>query len=72
MADHHSNGKLQDQKINSAFPKVMIDRDSDFASIKIAYGVESESFVKDGIVFCTNKDGDVIEIQILNLSQFGK
>lgn len=72
MAGHHSDSKLQDNKMKSTFPKVMIDRDSDFASIKIASGVEAESFEKDGLVFCTNDKGEVIEIQILNLSQFGK
>ncbi len=71
MAGHHRDGKLQNTDVNS-FPQVMIDRDSDFASIKIAPGIEAESFVKDGIAFCTNKLGEIIEIQILNLSKLGK
>ncbi len=72
MARHHSNGKLSDKKIKSTYPKVMIDKDADFASIKISPGVEAESFEKDGFVFCKNKDGEIIEIQILNLTQLAK
>lgn len=72
MARHHSDGKLQNKKIKNTYPKITVDKSADFASIKIAKGVEAESFEKDGFVFCTNKDGDIIEVQILNLSNLAK
>jgi uncharacterized protein YuzE len=49
------------------FPEVYIDKDADFASIKIAPGIESRSYVKDGIVVCEDAKGRIIEIQLLNL-----
>lgn len=55
-----------------AFPQIYVDRDSDFASIKIAPGIEKKSYVKDGIVFCEDEKGQVIEIQVLNLSELNK
>ncbi len=72
MARHHRDALLQSKKIKTTYPKIVIDKSSDFASIKIAKGVEAESFEKDGFVFCTNKAGDIIEVQILNLSQLSK
>jgi hypothetical protein len=50
------------------FPIVSIDEDSDFASIKLAPGIEAQSYLKDGILFSENAKGHVIELQILNLS----
>ena len=55
-----------------AFPVVHLDRDSDFASIKIAPGVEAKSYQKHGFIFCEDRRGRIIEIQILNLSSFRK
>ena len=49
-------------------PKIYIDTENDSASIKIKEGVEIKSYEKDGFVFCENEDGDIIEIQILNLT----
>jgi uncharacterized protein YuzE len=49
------------------YPEVYIDKDSDFASIKIAPGIESRSYVKDGVVVCEDQKGRIIEIQLLNL-----
>jgi hypothetical protein len=54
------------------FPQVHVDRESDFASIKLAPGVETKSYVKDGFVFCEDKKGRVIEVQVLNLSELKK
>lgn len=50
-------------------PSVFIDPDLDFVSIKIAEGIETRSYLKDGFIFCEDKKGKIIEIQILNLSQ---
>jgi len=47
---------------------VFVDADADFASIKIAPGVEARSYEKNGFVFCEDESGNVIEIQLLNLS----
>ena len=48
-------------------PNIYIDAENDFASIKIKEGIEAKSYDKDGFVFCEDKDGNVIEIQILSL-----
>ena len=50
------------------FPVVLIDRDADFASIKLAPGIEAKSYLKDGVLFSEDAKGRVIEVQILNVS----
>ncbi len=67
MGRNNSHGKLS-KKVDS-FPKVFIDKENDFAAIKIAKGVEHKSYEKDGFIFCEDKLGRVIEIQVLNLSK---
>ncbi|MBL7671283.1 MAG: hypothetical protein JNM39_12430 [Bdellovibrionaceae bacterium] len=67
MGRHNGNGKLS-KKIEK-FPQITIDRENDFASIKIAKGVEHKSYEKEGFIFCEDKSGRVIEIQVLNLSK---
>lgn len=67
MGRHNGHGKLS-KKIES-FPKVFIDKENDFAAIKIAKGIEHKSYEKDGFIFCEDKAGRVIEIQVLNLSK---
>lgn len=67
MARHNSPSKLS-KKVKNALPKVTIDSDADFASIKIADGVEKKSYMKNGMIFCEDEKGRIIEIQILNLS----
>lgn len=64
-AYHH--GSLRNKKSVNAFPEVYIDKGADFASIKIAPGVENRSYVKDGVVVCEDAKGRIIEIQLLNL-----
>jgi hypothetical protein len=66
MDRSHRRDSLRSKRV-SAFPEVHIDRDADFASIKLAPGVESRSYVKNGIVVCEDNEGRVIEIQLLNL-----
>ena len=53
---------------DDSFPKVVIDAKMDYASIVIQQGIEQKSYLKDGIVFSENAQGQIIEIQILNLS----
>ncbi len=53
-------------------PQIYIDAKNDFASIKIKEGIEAKSYEKDGFIFCEDKDGNVIEIQILNLADLAK
>ena len=53
-------------------PKIFIDHENDFASIKIKEGTEARSYEKDGFIFCEDKDGNIIEIQILNLEHLSK
>ncbi len=67
MDRHNSHGRLS-KKVSKKLPEIFIDKDLDFASIKLAKGVESKSYIKDGFVFCEDSRGRVIEIQVLNLS----
>ena len=71
MAGHHRHGKLRAENIES-YPWVYVEKGLDYASIKIAPGVEAMSYVKDGVVFCEDAKGKVIEIQILNLSRLAR
>ena len=50
----------------SNFPKVVIDLDNNFASIRLNEGIESKSYEKDGFVFSEDSKGKILEIQILN------
>lgn len=63
----HHHGAFRHKKTVNAYPEVFIDKSTDFASIKIAPGVENRSYVKDGIVVCEDAKGRIIELQILNL-----
>ncbi|MBI3534756.1 MAG: hypothetical protein HY072_04645 [Deltaproteobacteria bacterium] len=68
MAGHYRHGSFR-RKIEDQIPSVFFDPDLDFASIKIAKGIEARSYLRDGFVFCEDRNGKIIEIQILNLSQ---
>ncbi len=56
------------EKKTPQFPVVSIDKDADFASIKLAPGIEARSYLKDGVLFSEDAKGRVIELQIVNLS----
>jgi hypothetical protein len=56
MDRHNDHGRLS-KKVSKKLPEVYIDEDLDCASIKIAHGVESKSYVKDGFVFCEDSRG---------------
>ncbi len=68
MAHPHGHGKFSSKKKLGSKPEIFMDRDNDFASIKIASGIEAKSYLKDGFVFSEDAKGRIIEIQILNLS----
>jgi hypothetical protein len=73
MARTHSNGQVRKAVVKAkSYPEVIVDVDADFAAIKLAPGIEAKSFVKDGFVFCEDRRGRVIEVQVLNLSRLGK
>lgn len=61
--------RLKIKKVVNCFPQIFIDKANDFAAIKIAKGIEHKSYQKDGVIFCEDKAGRVIEIQVLNLSK---
>ena len=63
----HHHGSIRNKKTLNEYPEVYIDKDADFASIKVAPGIESRSYVKDGVVVCEDQKGRIIEIQLLNL-----
>lgn len=67
MGRNNGHDKLS-SKVGS-LPMVFIDKDNDFAAIKIAKGIEHKSYEKDGFIFCEDKSGRIIEIQVLNLSK---
>ncbi len=70
MGRHNTHGSIRKKKVKrSAFPQIYIDKDMDFASIKLSPGIEARSYVKNGFAFCEDRLGRVIEVQILNLSR---
>jgi len=68
VARHNTHDKLSSKMSKEDFPKISIDKENDFASVKLAKGIEAKSYLKNGFVFCEDKNGKIIEIQILNLS----
>jgi len=62
--------QLPNKKIE--YPLVKVDQENDFASIKLAQGVEAKSFERGGFLFSLDAKGKVIEVQIMNLSLLGK
>ena len=70
MARGHRHDKFSRKvTLKKDFPQIHLDREADFASIKMAPGIEASSYLKDGFVFCEDAKGKIIEVQILNLSQ---
>jgi hypothetical protein len=70
MGRRNGHGSVRKKKVSrNDFPQVYVDADADFASIKLAAGVEARSYQKDGFVFLEDKSGKVIEVQVLNLSE---
>ena len=63
---------MKNLKKADLLPKIHVDKENDFISIKIAKGTENKSYEKDGFIFCENKLGQVIEVQILNLSKLSQ
>ncbi len=74
MGHRDAHGSVRRKKIKAAasFPEIHVDRDNDFASIRLAEGTEAKSYVRDGFVFLEDKKGRVIEVQVLNLSELSK
>lgn len=73
MGRRHSHGQLSKKVTKPAkFPQITVDKELDFASVKIAKGVEARSYLQDGFVFLEDKSGRIIEIQVLNLSLLPK
>lgn len=72
MGRRNSHGQLSKKIIKTNFPQILVDKDLDFAAVKIAKGVEFKSYEKDGFIFCEDKSGRIIEIQVLNLSLLPK
>jgi hypothetical protein len=60
--------KSSQEAKSQQFPVVSMDKDADFASIKLAPGIEAKSYLKDGVLFSEDAKGRVIELQILNVS----
>ncbi len=71
MDSHNGHGRLS-KKLTKKMPEVYVDKELDFASIKLAKGVEVRSYAKDGFIFCEDSRGRIIEVQVLNLSHLKK
>lgn len=71
MVGNNSSSKLSKKKIvkkktaKVVYPKILVDKENDFISIKFKSGVEVKSYSKKGILFSEDEDGEVIEIQVL-------
>lgn len=73
MDRHHRTGSVRKKTIKAEkFPRVYIDREADFASLKLSPGIEARSYEKNGFIFCEDKKGRIIEIQVLNLTLLSK
>ena len=72
MGHPQRSSSVRKKKVKTDFPQIYVDKDSDFAAIKLAPGVEARSYEKEGFIFCEDKSGKVIEIQVLNLSDLKK
>ena len=68
MVGHNSSRKLSKKKVakKSAYPKIVVDKDNNFLSIKLKAGVEVKSYLKKGVLFSENEKGEVIELQVVN------
>ena len=72
MARDNSSNKLSKKKvvkktkaIKSAYPKILRDVENNFLSIKFKAGIGAKSYLKKGILFSENENGEVIEVQIV-------
>jgi hypothetical protein len=72
MGQRNSHGSVRSRKVKQSFPRIYVDQENDFASIRLADGTEAKSYVRDGFVFLEDKKGRVIEVQVLNLSELAK
>lgn len=75
MARHHSDGQFRKTKVSTKsleFPNVYVDRENDFATIRLAPGIESKAYKKGGFIFCEDRRGKIIEIQLLSLKGLSK
>ena len=69
MGRRNSHSPVRSKEVTPGkYPQIFVDADADFASIKIAPGVEARSYEKGGFIFCEDVSGNVIEIQLLNMS----
>ncbi len=78
MARNNSSSKLPKKKAakkvakkstkkiikKSAFPKIYKDKENGYVSIKLKAGIETKSYLKSGILFLENEEGEVIEVQV--------
>ncbi len=47
-----------------SFPRIYKDKEYGFVSIKLNAGIETKSYLKNGVLFFENENGDVIELQV--------
>ncbi len=74
MVSNNSSRKLPKKKIakkvtkktvkGSTYPKVFKDKENGYISIKLKAGIETKSYLKSGILFLENEEGEVIEVQV--------
>lgn len=73
MASDNGSRKLPKKKVTkkktskkAAYPKIYRDKENSYTSIKLKAGVETNSYLKGGILFLENDEKEIVEIQILN------
>ncbi len=72
MASHNRASKLPKKKVTKktakkiSFPKIYQDNENNYLSIKLKPGIETNSYIKKGIIFLEDENGEVVEIQVLN------
>lgn len=74
MVSINNSNKLSKKKVakkvskktvkGSKYPKVYKDKDNDYISIKLKAGIETKSYLKSGILFLENEEGEVVEVQV--------
>lgn len=71
MASNNRDGKLSKKKVAKkstkkiSYPKIYQDKENNYLSIKLKPGIETKSYLKKGILFLEDENGEVVEIQVI-------
>ena len=66
MAKKKVTNKVTKKSVKkTSYPKIYQDKDNNYLSIKLKPGIESKSYLKKGILFLEDENGEVVEIQVM-------